>query len=269
MKKAASLLPGDPEFGDLEISRAAILSIAQTYARDLKKYEVALKHYEQLRRILIQLKSSKVHLAENRLDVALSKMECHHLFSFEEQKDAFEKVEMPKDDIVLYVKYLEGYIDFLNGHKNREGVLDILNDLNSELLKYSSFQSDSQEDPPTTSSQDQFDLLSDKEIFQKVKDYYKVEEEVEEKKRKIKLKNKHGENLLHEAAKESLKKVKFLIERCGYKLVINEKDNSNWTPLSEAVSHGHLDIVEYLIEHGAEMNTISKEALVDEDDKDC
>uniref|UniRef100_A0AC34FRB9 Uncharacterized protein n=1 Tax=Panagrolaimus sp. ES5 TaxID=591445 RepID=A0AC34FRB9_9BILA len=103
MKKAAFLLPGDPEFGDLEISRAAVLSIAQTYARDLKEYEVALKHYEQLRRILIQLKSSKVHLAENRLDVALSKMECHHLFSFEEQKDAFEKVEMPKDDIVLYV----------------------------------------------------------------------------------------------------------------------------------------------------------------------
>uniref|UniRef100_A0A914YTZ1 Uncharacterized protein n=1 Tax=Panagrolaimus superbus TaxID=310955 RepID=A0A914YTZ1_9BILA len=48
MKNAAALLPGDPEFGDLEISRAAILSIAQTYGNDLSEYEKASEFYEKL-----------------------------------------------------------------------------------------------------------------------------------------------------------------------------------------------------------------------------
>lgn len=33
------------------------------------------------------------------------------------------------------------------------------------------------------------------------------------------------------------------------------KDNAGWTPIHEAANHGFLDIVELLLEHGADINS--------------
>ena len=35
---------------------------------------------------------------------------------------------------------------------------------------------------------------------------------------------------------------------------VNERDNAGWSPLHEACNHGHLAIVEHLLDHGANIN---------------
>lgn len=45
---------------------------------------------------------------------------------------------------------------------------------------------------------------------------------------------------------------------------LTEADQFGWQPLHEAVRHGHLDIIEYLLEHGADINALSfKQARAD------
>uniref|UniRef100_A0A914Q8U3 Uncharacterized protein n=1 Tax=Panagrolaimus davidi TaxID=227884 RepID=A0A914Q8U3_9BILA len=90
---------------------------------------------------------------------------------------------------------------------------------------------------------------------------YECLDAIEEKKRNIGETDQYGKNFLHKAAAVNLQKVKFLIERCEYQSVINQVDNGGWTPLSKAVIHGHADIVEYLIDHGADMDILSKAEL--------
>uniref|UniRef100_A0A914Q4K7 Tonsoku-like protein n=1 Tax=Panagrolaimus davidi TaxID=227884 RepID=A0A914Q4K7_9BILA len=276
MKDAATLatpLSGnaDPEYGDLEISRDAMLSIAETY-KDLHDYEEAIRYYDKLHIIQIRLRSSASILADTRLDIAISKGQCA-LFSFEQQKTAFENVKMPNDKTDLYIKYLESFIEFLAKHKNNENVSSLLDDLKIELKNYKQIQIDSQdilEEPLIKSSQnDKYDLLSDNEIFAKVKKFYKFWDSVEAKKKRINVRNSKGEIDLHQAAKHSLKEVKFLIELCGGQSVINTRDYGGWTPLSEAVSHGHADIVAYLIDHGADMDILSKAELTTNDGNKC
>uniref|UniRef100_A0A914YWS3 Uncharacterized protein n=1 Tax=Panagrolaimus superbus TaxID=310955 RepID=A0A914YWS3_9BILA len=180
-----------------------------------------------------------------------------------------QKAKIDENSADFVIKYLEEYIEFLEENKNREGVSDCLNNLKTELLKYQKIQNDSQEIPDTTSSQDQYDILKDDEVFEEIEKYYKLEDKAEKEKEKIESKDKFGETSLHRAAKESLEEVKFLIERCGAKAVINARDHSNWTPLSEAVNHGHVDIVQYLIQNGADMNTLSTEQPMKSDDDEC
>ena len=35
---------------------------------------------------------------------------------------------------------------------------------------------------------------------------------------------------------------------------MNPQDNNGWTPLHEATNNGHLDVTEYLVTHGADIN---------------
>uniref|UniRef100_A0AC35ET18 Uncharacterized protein n=1 Tax=Panagrolaimus sp. PS1159 TaxID=55785 RepID=A0AC35ET18_9BILA len=249
MYHAGRVLPGDPEYGDLEIARAALISIADTY-NDLSQYDKAIKYFEKLHIVERRLGRPNTVLADTRLNIAIAKFYCESS-TFEQQKYAFENVKMPNESTVLYIKYLEIYIEFLAKQKNEENVSPLLNDLKIELKNYKQILIDSQdilEEPLTKTSQnDKYDLLSDDETFEKVKKLY--------------------ENFLHKAAAVNLQKVKFLIERCGYESVINTRDYGGWTPLSEAVSHGHADIVAYLIDHGADMDILSMAELTTNGEK--
>ena len=64
--------------------------------------------------------------------------------------------------------------------------------------------------------------------------------------------NEKGETKLHRACIEGdLKKVKELIKNgCS----INPRDNCGWLPIHEASNHGHAEIVEALLKHGALKN---------------
>ena len=113
---------------------------------------------------------------------------------------------------------------------------------------------------------DDVDSISDTEIFERIEEKWEYFEKIQDTKKRINAKNSLGENKLHEAAKHSLDEVKFLIEKCGFHKVINSQDHGGWTPLSEAVIFGQADIVQYLIEKGANVNTSATAGLINSDD---
>uniref|UniRef100_F6W3X7 Uncharacterized protein n=4 Tax=Ciona intestinalis TaxID=7719 RepID=F6W3X7_CIOIN len=66
-----------------------------------------------------------------------------------------------------------------------------------------------------------------------------------------------GETGLHQACiGGDLKRVQLLIKQ-GHQ--VNPRDFCGWTPLHEASNHGHEDIVEYLLQHGAHINDLGGE----------
>lgn len=63
---------------------------------------------------------------------------------------------------------------------------------------------------------------------------------------------------LHEAAKYGdLEVVEYLVEKGAN---VNEKDDDGYTPLHVAAKKGYLEIVEYLVEKGAKINEKDKSA---------
>lgn len=65
-------------------------------------------------------------------------------------------------------------------------------------------------------------------------------------------KNEKGETELHVAAiKGNYRKVKLLIDQ-GHP--VNVRDTAGWTPLHEACNHGYVDIVNILLDFGADIN---------------
>ncbi len=69
-------------------------------------------------------------------------------------------------------------------------------------------------------------------------------------------KNMKGETQLHLACIQgNLQSVKLYVEQ-GHP--INVKDNGNWLPIHEAANHGHLEILEYLLDNGAQSGINSK-----------
>ncbi|CAF4627766.1 unnamed protein product [Rotaria sp. Silwood1] len=83
--------------------------------------------------------------------------------------------------------------------------------------------------------------------------------------------NCYGESRLHLACKEKngLKKVKQFISEGDD---INLQDNHGWTPLHEAVNHGHIDIVRYLLDCKANINIKANNgitALIDACNSGC
>uniref|UniRef100_A0A914QUM6 Uncharacterized protein n=1 Tax=Panagrolaimus davidi TaxID=227884 RepID=A0A914QUM6_9BILA len=145
MYAAGKLLPGDSKYGDLEIARAALISVADTY-NDLLQYEEAVKHFEKLLIVESRLGCPDAVLADTRLNIAIAKIYCKSS-TFEQQKSAFENVKMPNDKTVLYIKYLEKYIELLEKYKNKENVSSLLNDLNIEFKNYKQIKSVSQDVP--------------------------------------------------------------------------------------------------------------------------
>ena len=70
------------------------------------------------------------------------------------------------------------------------------------------------------------------------------------------------ETPLHVAAKQGHMEVIQCLIQCGAD--VNVKDNDDWTPLHYAYENGHLQIVQVLIENGADVNaeTSGKESLL-------
>lgn len=90
---------------------------------------------------------------------------------------------------------------------------------------------------------------------------YQYESDINKLNRKV---NNHGETYLHEAARNGeTEKVKELIAK---KYDVNARDYGGWTPLSEAVSANRYDIVNILINNGANVNTKSSECTFDGED---
>lgn len=66
--------------------------------------------------------------------------------------------------------------------------------------------------------------------------------------------NQFGETALHTACiSGDLAQVKRLINQSNWTDMINARDFCGWTPLHEASNHGHLEIIELLLENGADI----------------
>ena len=91
----------------MEIARLALISLAET-CNDLKAFPHAIDYYKQLYTVELRLSRSQSDLAETNLNIALTMIGCDE-YSFDEKKEAFLKVNMPKTDR-RYVSYLLIYI---------------------------------------------------------------------------------------------------------------------------------------------------------------
>ncbi|MBN3293863.1 PP12C phosphatase, partial [Polypterus senegalus] len=67
--------------------------------------------------------------------------------------------------------------------------------------------------------------------------------------------NADGITALHQACiDENLEMVQFLVEHGAN---VNQSDNEGWTPLHVAASCGYSDIAEYLLQHGANVGAVN------------
>lgn len=152
-------------------------------------------------------------------------------------------------------------VEFLDSNKNLCNI--------KELEKYQEIQdtlsiSSSSQSQQIATPVDNLDDFDDDYLMTKVKKNVKAYLEIEDLKKKVNKKDKNGETELHHACKkDDLNYVKKLVEKCGYD--INAVDNGGWTPLSEAVDYEQVEIIKYLVERGADLNTKSKEGLETDD----
>lgn len=65
-------------------------------------------------------------------------------------------------------------------------------------------------------------------------------------------------SLHHACAFGMLEVAKLLRQMAGASLLINTADNSGWSPLMAAASNGHLTVVRWLIEQGAQVNAANR-----------
>ncbi|CAL8069747.1 unnamed protein product [Orchesella dallaii] len=243
--KKSCELAEDVGVSEKKLSRL-YFSIAETY-KDLHNYNNAYKYY------LKELGMHRGNLVEEfktqtNITVVLEKLsrppevliEAHEkAISLAKSMKNYGRLVTALNNYAMYLKNI-GKVD--EHQKQIKLIKQIKNDHNV---------SDSEE--PEIDSQDLLDEESDIDLdnLSAEESEDEIDEEKNKKRKPLRL-NEAGESQLHIAAKKGdLKGVRRLI-RQGHP--VNVTDNAKWTPLHEASNFGHVDVVDELLKHGAEVN---------------
>uniref|UniRef100_A0A2H8TJ11 Tonsoku-like protein n=1 Tax=Melanaphis sacchari TaxID=742174 RepID=A0A2H8TJ11_9HEMI len=219
------------------------VSLAQTY-KDNKQYYQALEYF---------YKELNLY-SENSIEACKTLLNIADVM--ESQYDPFDKIwsiyERAKhiakknNDGYLQLAAVKGMKCLAEDRNQSEFINELKNELNS-LLKYETDSVEEEYDVP-----DIWDDIS-------LKDLSDIDEDEDDKKRKRhkqttipEKKNEKGETpIIPACAKGNVKLVLGLLKQ-GHS--VNAGDALGWTALHEASNYGHVDIVNVLLDHGADIN---------------
>ncbi|KAL5234044.1 hypothetical protein ACI65C_001454 [Semiaphis heraclei] len=219
------------------------VSLAQTY-KDNKQYYQALEYFHKELNIYSEDSIDACKTLLNIADIMESQYDpLDKIWSIYERAKCIAR---KNNDGYLQLAAVKGMKCLAEDRNQPELVNDLRSELNS-LLKYE-----------TESAEDEYDIP---DIWDDIslKDLSDIDEEEDDKKRKRQKqttipekKNEKGETpIIPACAKGNVKLVLSLLKQ-GHS--VNAGDALGWTALHEASNYGHVDIVNVLIDHGADIN---------------
>ncbi|KAJ7338236.1 hypothetical protein JRQ81_010954 [Phrynocephalus forsythii] len=247
------------------------VSLAATFG-DLKDYARAVQHYEEE---LALRKGNPLEEGRTWLSIALAKEEAKA--SYAEVEPCFRKA-LDCADGAGHPKLQRQILQHLLACQQRRGCLGAAGTLArlQDLCRAQGWPSDvevseeeeEEEEAQNSEPLDVSDLeLSESEGEDDLEGYNKTVPG-QRRTNKWNQRNDKGETLLHRACIDgNLRRVQFFVEKeegngltfcriCPLHIPfhghpLNPRDYCGWTPLHEACNHGHLEVVRFLLDHGA------------------
>ncbi|XP_012397430.2 LOW QUALITY PROTEIN: tonsoku-like protein [Sarcophilus harrisii] len=231
------------------------VSLAATFG-DLKNYSWAVEHYEEELRVL---EGNPLEEAKTWLNIALSKEEAGK--PYEELEPCFQNALQCSQEAKK--PWLQRQIlQHLHAIQLKYQPLEAPNTASKlQELNCTEGWSPSKDDISEEEEEEELEnseTLEDSDIELSESENEGAEEEMESygqtgpgrrRLNKWNRRNDMGETMLHRACIDGqYRRVCDLVEQ-GHPL--NPRDYCGWTPLHEACNHGHLEIVRFLLDHGA------------------
>ncbi|CAD5224879.1 unnamed protein product [Bursaphelenchus okinawaensis] len=248
----------------------SLISVAETL-KDVGDFKTASEYYDKcLGLIRRNFQNDKFKVLETEVNLAVTRSKDTSLpadIRFKYLKDLLNKGLRNQ----LQLSVVEAIVMLIHVNRQQYNANEIekwTNEWKDKRKECIDSQDDRSEDEVEDGEdEDEYDNISEKEMIYDLEARYTTYEQKNTFEKKKNCRNTKGETLLHEAARDGeLEKVKQLLQ-CKYD--VNAKDYGGWTPLSEAVNHGHLDISRVLLQHGAEVDCQSGQALLNDDGTAC
>uniref|UniRef100_A0AC35U0M0 ANK_REP_REGION domain-containing protein n=1 Tax=Rhabditophanes sp. KR3021 TaxID=114890 RepID=A0AC35U0M0_9BILA len=254
-------------------TRLALSCIGETL-KALEKYEEAFNIWTKVRELDVLFNSDQFRLLETDAKIlsCQSKIPSHNERA---TKSSYSKMLQEYNTLFanretnLKHEILENYLDFLRRCKCQESMDKVMIEKLSADIKINVRSSDDNDyelnlgqDQGGSDFEDEFEESSERSLMvlatKKLIEKREIDKIIRE---KDKIVNANGETRLHEMAKrkDGLEGIKKLIKH-GYN--VNAVDYGKWTPLSEAVSHGHVEIARFLLKCGANVDCVADEDII-------
>uniref|UniRef100_A0AC34GXM8 Ankyrin repeat protein n=1 Tax=Panagrolaimus sp. ES5 TaxID=591445 RepID=A0AC34GXM8_9BILA len=198
-------------------------------------------------------------LNEIEVEQAFIKSICDN-FTFEERKLDLLNVKEKLTTDVQRFNFYKCVIRLIkyNQEEFGDGVQDIWvleEQLNIFKEKIKDFK-----EPPTIITnipfEDECDAISDDQILEALEEKWIYFDKIQSFKKKLEKIDVYGETELYKEISPNVElgHIKFLIDECGYDEILEKPDNAGITPLMKAIMIDRTDIIEYLLEKGANAN---------------